>query len=65
MRGRDTRLEEIKRPRSLPPTLLSFFQSSVFWDSQENMAVGLVSETQEGHEVECDHINSDSDCACE
>jgi hypothetical protein len=65
MRNRDKRPEEIKdfHPRLL--AFLSFFQSSVLLNSQENLAIELTPEAQEGYRVEYYNIHSESDCACE
>ncbi|HID63764.1 MAG TPA: hypothetical protein EYP49_13655 [Anaerolineae bacterium] len=47
------------------PAFLFFFQSRALLNSQENLTIELTPEAQEGHGVECDNINGDSDCACE
>ena len=65
MQNRGKRPEEIKGFRPPLPAFLSFFQSSVLLNSQENLAIELTPEAQEGHRIECDNIHSDSDCACE
>ncbi len=65
MRNRGKRPEETKILCHSLPAFLSFFQSGALPSSQQNLAIELVPETQEGHGVGRDNINSDNDCACE
>jgi len=66
MQNRGKSPEETRGFRPPLPAFLSFFQNNVLLNSQgDRVIIELTPEAKERYEVECENINSDSDCACE